>query len=337
MISFRFTLLAILAGSLLISACQPARRPITSSVQYPPTLIPLPQPTFTTESPTALVDLFSPTPKPLIPNFTHIVIIIFENKEYNLVIDGGKMAYFNLLANSYTLLTRHYGVSHPSLPNYLSLIGGDTFGITDDCDNEDCYINAQSLPDLIEQSGRTWKTYQEEMPEPCFIGTTVRYVRKHNPFIFFDPIRTNPERCEQSIVPLTRLDADLIANDLANFIFITPNICHSAHDCPLEYADQFIKDQLTKLYPALEATGEPYLIILTFDEGNTEESCCGVTGPGGGHIATVLISRQVKQNFQDATSYTHYSILKTIADAWGLSYLGHAGDAETNAIISPWK
>jgi acid phosphatase len=274
---------------------------------------------------------------PLVPNFSHIVIIIFENKEYTTVIGNGDMAYFNLLAGTYTLLNQHYATTHPSLPNYLSLIGGDTFGITDDCDFANCYINSPSLPDLIEASGRTWKTYQDAIPEPCFTGNTLRYVRKHDPFIFFDPIRTNTERCARSIVPLTQLDADLAANTLPNFIFISPDICSSAHDCDLTYGDRFLKNQMDKLYPALEATKEPYLIILTWDEGQGNHSCCGLPELGGGRIATVLISPQVKQNFQDNTPYSHYSILKTISEAWGLPKLGHAADAQTPLIVEPWK
>jgi len=253
------------------------------------------------------------------------------------VIGNRDMPYFNLLADTYTLLTQHYAPTHPSLPNYLSLIGGDTFNITDDCDYEDCYINAPSLPDLIEQSGRTWKTYQDDMPEPCFTGNTLRYARKHNPFIFFDPIRLNEARCKQSIVPLTQLDADLALNDLPNFIFITPDICYSAHDCTLDLADGWLKDLVGKIYPALDSTGEPYLIILTWDEGQTESSCCGLPASAGGRIATVLISPQVRSNFRDNTPYSHYSILKTISEAWGLPYLGHAADEETALITAPWR
>jgi hypothetical protein len=39
----------------------------------------------------------------------------------------------------------------------------------------------------------------------------------------------------------------------------------------------------------------------------------------------------------DSTPYSHYSILKTISQAWNLPYLGHAADAETNSIVEPWK
>ena len=319
--------------SLFASACQPTQ---TGSA----TLAPLPTATAisqsVTETPPA-VSIIEPTPEPprLVPNFSHIAIVIFENKEFGTVIGSSKMVYFNLLASSYTLLTEHYAVSHPSLPNYISLIGGDTFGITSDC--EDCYINFVSLPDLIEASGRTWKTYQDDMPEPCFAGSTLRYVQKHDPFMYFDSIRLNPERCNRSVVPLTQLDTDIAANDLPNFIFITPDICYSAHDCDLELADGWLKEQVQKLYAALEATGEPYLIILTWDEGQGNHSCCGLPEQAGGRVATVLISPQVKQSFQDKTPYTHSSILKPISEAWGLPFLGHAADESTAIITSPWK
>ncbi|MCE9647662.1 MAG: alkaline phosphatase family protein [Chloroflexi bacterium] len=326
----RMTIIA----SLLTSACLPALI-FSTPTPVPPTSTPTPvftqtpEPTFTPAA--------TPTPLPLVPDFSHIVIIIFENKEYSTVVGNPGMPYFNLLAGTYTLLNQHYAPAHPSLPNYLSLIGGDTFGIVDDCDFSDCYIDAQSLPDLIEASGRTWKTYQDDMPEPCFTGSTLRYVRKHNPFIFFDPIRTNIERCTHSIVPLTQLDADLAANDLPNFIFITPDICYSAHDCPLELADSWLKDQVDKLYPVLDGSGEPFLIILTWDEGQGSHSCCGMPEIAGGRIATILISPQVKENFQDNTPYSHYSILKTISEAWGLRKLGHAADPQTPLITAPWK
>lgn len=329
----RLLWMTILASSLTF-ACQPATAESTLT-PAPPTFTPLPSPT-PTITPT-LTPEATPTPLPLVPDFSHIVIIIFENKEYGSVIGNGDMAYFNLLASSYTLLNQHYTPAHPSLPNYLSLIGGDTFGIFDDCDFSDCYINAQTLPDLIEASGRTWKTYQDDMPSPCFTGNTLRYVRKHNPFIFFDSIRTNKERCERSVVPLTQLDIDIAAADLPNFIFITPDICYSAHDCTLNLADGWLKEQMDKLYPALESTAEPYLMILTWDEGQGTHSCCGMPELAGGRVATVFISPQVRENFQDNTPYSHYSILKTISEAWGLPYLGHAADAETTLITAPWK
>ncbi|MDD2921424.1 MAG: alkaline phosphatase family protein [Anaerolineales bacterium] len=314
------------------------RPPIETTPEIvPPTLAPFPTASATSTPNVTPMPAASATPIPLVPNFSHVVIIIFENKEFGSVIGNRNMPYFNLLADTYALLAQHYAPTHPSLPNYLSLIGGDTFNVADNCGSSDCYINAPSLPDLIEASGRTWKTYQDDMPEPCFTGDTLRYVRKHNPFIFFDAIRLNEERCRRSVVPLAQLDADLAANDLPNFIFITPDICYSAHDCALDLADNWMKEQIEKIYPALDATGEPFLIILTWDEGQGDHSCCGLPESAGGRVATILISPQARPNFQDHTPYSHYSILKTISEAWGLPYLGHAADKETTLITAPWR
>ena len=77
--------------------------------------------------------------------------------------------------------------------------------------------------------------------------------------------------------------------------------------------------------------------LLTWDEGQGNHSCCGLPESAGGRVATVLISPQVKSNFQDETPYSHYSILKTIVEAWDLPALGHAADTETSLIAAPWK
>src|SRR5687768_10273630 len=195
---------------ILLAACSgaPIETSPTPALATQP-LTPIPATVTSTSAPSPTL---TATPKPLVPNFEHIVIIMFENKEFGSVIGNNLMPNYNQLAREYTLLTQYYAVTHPSLPNYIAFIGGDTFGIDVNCN--DCFVNAPSLPDYIEASGRTWKTYQEDMPEPCFLGSTHLYAQKHNPFIYFDPIRLDPERCARTIVPLTALQADIAANAL---------------------------------------------------------------------------------------------------------------------------
>lgn len=321
---------------LALAACsapRPAGEPTASAGA-----IPLPSPTATvlppsaTPSPTLLPSRTpSATPLPPVPDFRHILVIVFENREYDFVIGNRAMPNYNAYAEAYTLLTQYYAITHPSLPNYLALVGGDTFGIQRNC--EDCYIDAPSLPDLIEASGRSWKTYQESMPEACATRDTLRYMQKHNPFAYFDAIRLDAERCRRSVVPLDQLDTDLGQGALPDFAFITPNLCHSGHDCGLDEVDAFTGEWVGKLlaYPNLL---DDSLIVLTWDEGQGEHTCCGLE-TGGGRVATVLISNQVIHGLQDDTPYTHYSLLKTIAAAWGLPELGHA--AEAPLIEKPWK
>ena len=319
---------------ILLVACVPATPPPT------PTPIPTATFTFTPVPPTATItptatQIPTATPRTLVPNFDHIVIIMFENKEFGSVIGNPQMPTYNRLAREYTLLTQYYAIRHPSLPNYIALMGGDTFGIDRNC--SDCFVNAPSLPDLIEQSGRTWKTYQEDMPEPCFLGDRGNYAQKHNPFVYFDPIRLNPERCQRSLVPLTALQMDIQADALPNFFFIKPNLCNDSHDCSLDVSDAWLTNLLGTLIPALDAAGPSYFVAMLFEEGQGNHTCCGLPEPGGGRVPFVIYSPLVQNGFEDPTPYNHYSLLKTISQAWGLPYLAHAAD-ETNVLITaPWK
>jgi phospholipase C len=270
-----------------------------------------------------------------VPNFQHIVMIIFENKGFETVIGNPLMPKFNELAQEYTLLTDYYAIRHPSLPNYLALIGGNTFRVSTDC--IDCFIDAPSLPELIEESRRTWKTYQEDMPEACFVGDHAPYAQKHNPFMYFDGVRLNQSRCEQSVVPLTELNKDIEAGSFPNFMFITPNQCNNSHDCSLAVADAWLADLMATLTPALDKTGESYLLVVLFDEAQRPDGLGKLLEIGGGRIPVVLYSPLVRKGFEDSTRYNHYSLLKTISAAWGLPYLGHAADNDNRLITAPWK
>jgi phospholipase C len=338
-VKFTYAVLLIL---LTASACVPTATPtpevlpvtITPEVELPPVQTDTPTPTETIPLPTdTLLPSATPTPVPPVPNFSHIVIIVLENREFDLVIGNPQAPNFNGWAAQYTLLTQHYAIRHPSLPNYIALIGGDTLGIDSNC--WDCFVDTVSLPDLIEASGRTWKTYQEAMPEPCYLMDTSKYVRKHNPFIYFDSIRLDEERCRTHVVPLTDLEVDLANGSLPDFIFITPDICNSAHDCEIGITDAWLGKWVDWIMsnPQMAKDG---LIILTWDEGQGDHGCCGVE-PGGGRIATILISQLARSGFQDDTPYTLYALLKMIAAAWDLPLIGHAADESTALIEAPWQ
>jgi phosphatidylinositol-3-phosphatase len=270
-----------------------------------------------------------------IPTFDHVIVLYFENRSYSEVIGNPDMPTLNAVAKENVLLTSYNGVSHPSLPNYIALIGGDTFNITSDCSR--CFLNQTSLPDLLEKKGLTWKTYQEDMPSACYMGNSGKYVQKHNPFVYFDSIRNNKARCQQNVLPFTQLDADLEAGELANFSFIMPNLCHSGHDCNLKTADDWLKGTLGKLENS-SVLSDNSLIFITFDEGKDSDStpCCGLKKTGG-HVAAVMISPKAKPGYQDSTPYDHYSLLKTMLRAWDLPDLGNTKNPATETFQAMWK
>ena len=247
------------------------------------------------------------------------------------------MPYLNSLANQYVLLTNHYAVTHPSLPNYIALVSGDTQGIKKDC--TDCFVNQPNLADLIEASGRTWKTYQENMPSACFVGDAEPYVQKHNPFIYFDSIRTNATRCNSQCRAARRCWIKTWRPTSYPILLLLCRTCViPVTTARWTTADKWLNGTITKLQ-ASPALGKNYLIIITFDEGKEKDtsSCCGMGSSAGGQIATVLISPLAKPGFKDATPVSHYGLLKTILQAWNLPNLGNTQKANIQPILEPWQ
>jgi acid phosphatase len=65
------------------------------------------------------------TADPSVPAFDHIFAIVMENHSFDQIIGSSQAPYTNVLA-SRGLATNYFAISHPSLPNYLALSGGDT-------------------------------------------------------------------------------------------------------------------------------------------------------------------------------------------------------------------
>ncbi|HEY8630006.1 MAG TPA: alkaline phosphatase family protein [Gaiellaceae bacterium] len=256
-----------------------------------------------------------------VPAFAHVVVIVFENKESTSVLGNRAAPTFNAYGRRYARITRYYGVTHPSLPNYLALVSGSTQGITTDC--TDCVVDAKSLADTIEASGRTWKTYAEGLPAPGFLGPfNGRYAKKHNPFAYFRGIAEDPAR-RARLVPLSQLGPDVRTGALPSFSLIVPDLCHSMHDCSVSVGDTWLRSQIGK-FVKLPNT----VVFVVFDEGRTSIG-------GGGHTAALALGRAVRPGSRSTRVTSHYGILRTIEQAWGLPLLGHS--AHVAPITGIWR
>lgn len=221
--------------------------------------------------------------------------------------------YFAELARRGAFLSSYYGIAHPSLPNYIAMIGGDTFGIFDD--------NIHNLPqnnliDLLEAANVSWKAYQENYPGACFAGgsASALYARKHNPFISFDNIRQNQERCAK-IVNADALQNDIDANRLPAFSFYTPNMDNDAHDQSISFAANWLQGFLEpKLFDPNFYSGT--LVVLI-----TDESRYFAANAAFAPIYAVLLGPTVHSGTTDSTRYTHYSLLRSVEEAFHLGTL----------------
>jgi hypothetical protein len=230
-----------------------------------------------------------------------------ENKAYDEIIGNPAASYENDLAKECGLATEYHAVAHPSLPNYIAMTSGSTMRIADDGPPS---VHALDAPSLFSQLGSEWKSFQESMPGDCDQGDSGDYAVKHNPAAYFTNIR---KACNQRDVPLAQ-SIDLSGR----FTFVTPNLCHDMHDCPVSTGDRWLNSFLPQVLESVEYRRGHTAVFLTYDEDD---------GSGNNHVATFVIAPAVPPGARSPAAFTHYSLLRTTEEMLGLGKLGAAAGA----------
>jgi hypothetical protein len=86
-----------------------------------------------------------PTPRG-IPHLDHVFLIMMENHGYNQLINNPNEPFVNNYAKTANLGTNYFAVAHPSLTNYLEVVGGSNFGVL--TDNAPDWHDATCSPNL---------------------------------------------------------------------------------------------------------------------------------------------------------------------------------------------
>ncbi len=290
------------------------------------------------------------TAKGGVPGYRHIFIIVMENKAYADIIGNSSAPQINALARTYGLATNYYAVTHPSEPNYVAMIGGDYFGIQDDSAYTTHTINQPSLASQLDARRLTWKSYQESLAGPGYLGTfspnalQPLYASKHNPFLNFVSVQHSTADL-QKIVPMTQLTKDLSSGHVPNFSFIVPNQCDDMHggmpgclSSDISLGDSVAGKLVTTIMRSLAWSQGNNAIAIVWDENDGSSSgatgCCAAN-PGGGHVAAIVITNHGPRGIRDGTPYNHYSLLRTVQGAFGLGCLQHTCDQRAVKPMSP--
>jgi hypothetical protein len=247
-----------------------------------------------------------------------VAVLVLENHELGQTVGSAAMPYLTRLARANALATNYHALTHPSLPNYIALLAGTTAHITDDCAPADCPVHRRSLVDQLERHQVSWRAYMEGLPRACYPAAapdTGRYAQRHNPFAYFSRVAGDRARCRH-VVPASRLAGDE-RRGLPRFTWLTPDLCHDAHDCQLSTADAYLRRTVPGL---LRALGRRGVLLITFDEGTTLESCCGRRS-GGGRVALVAAGARARRGVRWGAPRDHVATLATVEDLLGLPRL----------------
>jgi phosphatidylinositol-3-phosphatase len=134
-------------------------------------------------------------------------------------------------------------------------------------------------------------------------------------------------------VPYTQFTTDVNNHTLPDFVWITPNLCNDMHDCSVSTGDTWLSNNVPLILnsPAWQNGG---VLFVTFDEGTTSAGCCSLAA--GGHVVTLVISPLGKLAFRSGAAYDHYSLLRTIEDAWALDELRNTSCACSAPMNDFW-
>ncbi len=344
----------------------------------------------------------------------HVYVIMMENHSQTQIIgDTTDAPNLNMLATMYGQATQYYGVTHPSLPNYLAAISGDFQGIFDDCPagptvtcppeefipnsgdgtmnqlmTAEQAANAAIIPhwfsgrnivDQLEQNHLTWVAYMGGLIGPgdttngAPVITTADggteelnlYAQKHNPFEYFQSIRTNTNRMNL-IVPYSNFAKDIAGATMPNYVWISPDQCADMHGinadtaafldagfcsgtaagndmsaAVIKYGDSFVGDAVKKIM-ASPTWSEGSAIFIVFDEDDYLGSagCCGSpTGADGGTLGGALVPAIVVSSLNPHPTkvtdpFNHYSMLATIQHIYGLDCLVNTCGMTGNQLMT---
>ncbi len=308
----------------------------------------------------------SPPPTPYIQ---HIVFILLENQpEYDVVQNGPYQSY---LAATYGNVTNMYAACHPSAPNYLALLAGET----NQCGTDNWYnYTNTTVGNLLTHEGLTWASFAQDLPSNACsspgTATSGLFATRHVPFLYFADDLRFPAYCHQHLHTGLAFQSDVANGTLANYSFFTPNLCNDGHNpcggnttlAEMErQTDAWLKGFLP---PILNHTGmyntsperkliAHTLFIILYDEGEGINTNGGFAVPGitsgdtyawcqangakgdavcGGHIYAVFVSPySVGTQFTQNTS--DYGIVHTVEWLFHLPHLKNPGRFDASSAF----
>jgi phosphatidylinositol-3-phosphatase len=253
-----------------------------------------------------------------------------ENQDYDNVIGASSAPYLSSLAADCGLATNYHNITHPSLPNYIAAtsgLGGKKLNpFYSDCEpNGYCSTRLESIFAQV----RSWRAYEESMPTPCAGSDDGLYAARHNPPIYY----TSLTGCRERDLPLTALPGDLASDSLPAFSFVTPNLCHDTHDCPISQGDDWLANEIPHIIQSPAYRAGHTVLFITYDEGEggSATACATNQSDVGCRVVTVIVSPSTPTARRSDELFNHYSLLRTTEDLLRVAPLGRAKAARSMA------
>jgi acid phosphatase len=239
-----------------------------------------------------------------VPKYSHIVVVVEENHNYDQIAGNSQAPYINSLMAGGASLTNMTAEAHPSQPNYFVMYAGSTFGTTDD--------NSYSLPDptlytVLKNGGYSFTGYVDEANGGSDFN--------HDPWVSFPEGRT----VQTDFTSFPALFANGNYSSLPTVSFISPSPGDDMHNGTIAQGDTWLQQNLSAY--AQWAVNNNSLLIVTWDENDDSTS-----EAASNKVPTLLYGANVVPG-NYSTAYNHYNLLSTITASLGLTAPNSAATA----------
>ncbi len=217
---------------------------------------------------------------------THVVVIAFENHNYNQVLGRhAPHSYFKDLAARCGSAANFTAAHVPrSLPNYLAVTSGRVTVTTDCTPGPGCRTSAHNIFGQLGPS--RWRVWAESMPGRCVTKNIGLYVPRHAAPPYYS--RISNQVCRQDVLPLPSTPPRVHRA----FTWVEPNLQHDMHNGTLPQASAWLRDYLVGarglLRSAVYRAGHT-AVVIWFDTGNGAD---GLTTP----IPLIVISPHTRHH-----------------------------------------
>ena len=220
-----------------------------------------------------------------------VLVVMVENHSLSQMRRG--MPWLFRLAQRYGYATGYRAVTHPSLPNYLAIAGGSTFGVSDDDSPSAHPLRGASVFGQAIAQGGTARLYADAMSGTCALEPDYPYAVKHNPWAYFTAER---DSCRSDDVPLSQLADDARSGDLPDVGMLIPDLQHDAHDGTLRAADRWLRTQLAPVLAGSDFTGGDLALVVTADEDDHNQ---------GNKVLTVVAQPSIRSEEHTSELQSH--------------------------------
>ena len=247
---------------------------------------------------------------------TKLLVFVVENHSLDQMREA--MPYTAALGKQFAVATSYQAVTHPSLPNYLAMTGGSTFGITDDDPPASHTTDQPSVFGQALSRGKSAKLYAEGMPGNCATENSGQYAVKHNPWAYHVTERSS---CEKYDVPITELGKDVTSGRLPNAGMVVPDLCNDAHNCDLSVADTWLRNEIGMVMAGPDWRSGNLAIVVTADEDDHHQD----------NLVLTAVAHPSMHGAVVTTPLTHYSLARLYSEVLGAEPLGEARSAASMA------